>query len=78
MFCPKSSPSHLYIGGPKGEALHLSIDFSIVWGASIVSTLFFGIAQPNVLVAKTKKRLEITNQLYGFQREVTQSHFKVN
>jgi hypothetical protein len=42
MFCPKSSPSHLYIG-PRGEALHLSIESSI-WGSPhsfnfILSTL---------------------------------------
>jgi hypothetical protein len=38
MFCPKSSPSHL-IGGPKGKALHLSIESSIL--GSLHSFNFF-------------------------------------
>ncbi len=51
----QSPPLLTYILGPKGEALHLSIEFSIVWGASIVSAFIIGIAQPNCLIAKKKK-----------------------
>jgi hypothetical protein len=43
-FCPihfaKSPPLLTYICGPKGEALHLSIESFYFGGASIVSTFF--------------------------------------
>ncbi len=37
----QSPPLLTYIVGPKEEALHLSIESSIFWGASIVSTFMF-------------------------------------
>ncbi len=36
----QSPPLLTYIGGPKGEALHLSVESSIL-GSLLVSTLFF-------------------------------------
>jgi hypothetical protein len=50
----QSPPLLTYIGGLKGEALHLSRESSI-YGSLILSTLFF-ICQSNWFIAKKKKK----------------------
>jgi hypothetical protein len=56
--CFAQSPPHLtYIGGPKGEALHLSIESSIL--RSLHIQLFFAMGQSNWLIAKKKKKVEL-------------------
>jgi hypothetical protein len=47
---PKVLP-FTYIGGSKGEALHLSIKSSIL-RASVVSTFFFAMGQSSCVIAK--------------------------
>jgi len=56
--CFAQSPHFLtYIGGQKGEALHLSIESSIL-GASIVST-FFCDGPIKITHCKKKKKLDL-------------------
>jgi hypothetical protein len=59
--CFSQSPSLLtYIGGPKGEALHLAIESSIL--VSLLSfNIFFATGQSNWLIAtkKTTKKLDL-------------------
>jgi hypothetical protein len=51
----QSPPLLTYIGGPKGEALHLSIESSIM--GNLHSSIFFvAMGQLNWLIAKKKKR----------------------
>jgi hypothetical protein len=55
MFCPKVLPLLTYIGGPKGQAFHLSIESSIL-GSLQRFNIFFVMGQSNWLIAKTKKK----------------------
>jgi hypothetical protein len=53
MFCPKSSPSHLYRWA-KGTTLFLSIESSIL-GSFRSFNFFFAMGQSNWLIAEKKK-----------------------
>ncbi len=56
MFCPKSSPSLTYIGGPKGEALHLSIE-SFILGSLLSFNIFFGDGPIKLAHYHTQKKI---------------------
>jgi hypothetical protein len=67
MFCSKSSP-FTYIGGPKGEALHLSIESSIF--GSLHSFNFFlpwanQIQQKKVGLVRGKGQAKNGDELFG-------------
>jgi len=58
MLCPKSSPLLTYIGGPKGEGLHLSRGSSVL--GSLHSFNFFALmGQSNWLIATKKERKRV-------------------
>jgi hypothetical protein len=63
----QSPPLHTYIGEPNGEALHLSIESSILC-TSIVSTFFFVMNQSNWLIAKKESGLVRHPQLINMKQ----------
>ncbi len=67
--CFAQSPSLLiYISGPKGDALHLSIESSIL--GRLHSFIFFGMGQSNWLVTKKKRKVGLVYKVY-----LNQSHY---
>jgi hypothetical protein len=53
----QSPPLLTYIGGPKGEALHLSFG-----GASVVSTIFFFFLRSANQIGSLQKKIKIKNK----------------
>jgi hypothetical protein len=54
MFCP-SPPPFTYVDGPKREALHLSIESSILGSLHNFNFFFWVMGQSNWLIAQKKK-----------------------
>jgi hypothetical protein len=57
LICFAQSPALLtYIGGPKGEALHLSIESSILGSLQFLNIFFFLIGNKKLANLKKKKK----------------------